>query len=144
MLIHWWYSLVVDEQSDNLGTDFMHLSTDENFLHAINQSTTHRFCQRPLVLTISIHHWYVWRLGWFNDRSWFWLHRDSLAFSFCVWYRYMDGIQKEFEVATLADFLCCCLVWTGQSLLPSEFANLAGILSVALVVLYRRNTRDVQ
>ena len=29
-------------------------------------------------------------------------------------------VQKEFEIATLADFLCCCWIWTGQSFLPSS------------------------
>jgi len=39
-------------------------------------------------------------------------------------------VQKELEIATLADLLCCCCIWTWQSLLPSSLLEFECLLKV--------------
>jgi len=39
-------------------------------------------------------------------------------------------VEKKFEIATLADFFCCCWIWTKQSLLPSFLLGLENLLKV--------------
>jgi len=41
-------------------------------------------------------------------------------------------VHKEFEIATLADFLCCCWIWTVQSLLPSSLLEFESLLRYTL------------
>jgi len=40
------------------------------------------------------------------------------------------GQYRKFEIATLADFLCCCWIWIGQSLLPSSRLEFESLLKV--------------
>jgi len=39
-------------------------------------------------------------------------------------------VQKVWNRYTLADFLCCCWLWSGQSLLPSSLLELESLLMV--------------
>jgi len=40
------------------------------------------------------------------------------------------SVQKEFEVASLADFLCCRWIWIGQLFLPSSVLEFNSFIKV--------------
>jgi len=39
-------------------------------------------------------------------------------------------VEREFEIATLADFLCCWQIWIGQSLLPSSVLEFESLVKI--------------